>query len=145
MKDKRAVWEKESISKMTKDKIKDKLSDNNKEDKKEKKKKKAEIKEVAPEKKKRNKKFLLLYLALAAFLVYASFTIINQSIQIQEKKDEYQKLEEQKAILEIKIEDLKKIKNLKDSELRKYYENIAREDLDYIKNGERVFVNVSGE
>ena len=40
---------------------------------------------------------------------------------------------------------LKKIKNLKDDELRKYYEDIAREDLDYLKNGERVFVNVSGD
>ena len=50
-----------------------------------------------------------------------------------------------KAKIIKKIDSLKKIKNLKDDELRKYYEDIAREDLDYLKNGERVFVNVSGD
>lgn len=107
--------------------------------------KKSDIKEVTPQKKKFNKKYILLFVALAAFLVYASFTIINQSIQIREKKEESDRLDNQRQILEIKIDSLKKIKNLKDDELRKYYEDIAREDLDYLKNGERVFVNVSGD
>ncbi|MBQ5346603.1 MAG: septum formation initiator family protein [Ruminococcus sp.] len=107
--------------------------------------KKNEIKEVTPQKKKLNKKFILLYAALAAFIVYASFTIVNQSIQISEKKDELNKIDKQLQIVEIKSDYLKEIKNYKGKELSEYMENIAREDLDYIKNGERVFVNVSGD
>lgn len=107
--------------------------------------KKNEIKEVTPQKKKLNKKFILLYAALAAFIVYASFTIVNQSIQISEKKDELNRIDKQLQIVEIKSDYLKEIKNYKGKELSEYMENIAREDLDYIKNGERVFVNVSGD
>lgn len=107
--------------------------------------KKNEIKEVTPQKKKLNKKFILLYAALAAFIVYASFTIVNQSIQISEKKDELNKIDKQLQIVEIKSDYLKEIKNYKGKELSEYMENIAREDLDYIKNGERVSVNVSGD
>lgn len=104
-----------------------------------------DIKEITPRKKKINKKFLLLYAALAAFIVYASFTIINQSIQISEKKEEYNKIVKQLEIVEIKSDYLKEVKNYKGKAKKKYIENIAREDLDYIKNGERVFVNVSGD
>lgn len=107
--------------------------------------KKNDLKEVTPQKKKINKKFILLYVALAAFIVYASFTIINQSIQISDKKEELKKIDSQLEIVEIKSNYLKEIKNYKGKDLSDYMENIAREDLDYIKNGERVFINVSGD
>lgn len=89
--------------------------------------------------------FILLYIAIAAFVVYASFTIINQSIEISDKKAELDSINKQLEIVEIKSEDLKEIKNYKGKELSEYIENIAREDLDYIKNGERIFVNVAGD
>lgn len=104
-----------------------------------------DIKEVKPQKKKRNKKFILLYIAVAAFVVYASYTIINQSIEINDKKAQLKSINDQLEIVEINSEYLKEIKNYKGEELSEYMENIAREDLDYIKNGERVFVNVSGD
>lgn len=107
--------------------------------------KKSDLKEVQPQKKKRNKKFILLYVALAAFVVYAAFTIINQSIEISDKKAELSSINKQLEIVEIKSDYLKEIKNYKGKDLSEYMENIAREDLDYIKNGERVFVNVSGD
>ena len=104
-----------------------------------------EIKEISPKKKKRNKKYILLYIAGFAFLIYASFTIINQSIEINNKRDEYQKLQEQIEIVEINIDNLNEVKNKKGDELSDYIEDIARDDLDYVKNGERVFINISGD
>ncbi len=76
--------------------------------------------------------------------MYASFTIINQSIEINDKKDELKSIEDQLEIVEIQSDYLNQIKNYKGDDLSEYMENIAREDLDYIKNGERVFVNVAG-
>lgn len=108
-------------------------------------KKKNEIKEVTPRKRKRSKKFFLLYIAIAAFVVYASFTIINQSIEINDKRNKLKKIEDQLEIVEIQSDYLKEIKNYKGKDLSEYIENIAREDLDYIKNGERIFVNVAGD
>ena len=35
--------------------------------------------------------------------------------------------------------------NSSDEEFSQYVEDIAREDLDYIRQGERVFVNISGD
>lgn len=139
--------EKESSSENKKDIIKDKIQDNKSEEKKDSvsKNQKTEIKEIAPEKKKHNKKMIFLYIALAAFIIYVSFTIINQSVQISDKKDELEKINNELEIVEIKSDNLKQIKNYKGKKLRDYMENIAREDLDYIKNGERVFVNVSGD
>ena len=43
-----------------------------------------------------------------------------------------------------RTDELKDIKNYKGAERDDYIENIAREDLNYLKNGERVFINVSG-
>ena len=43
------------------------------------------IKEIKPEKK-RKKRYLLLYLAIIGFAFYAVITIINQNVQIADKK-----------------------------------------------------------
>ncbi|MCH5303975.1 MAG: septum formation initiator family protein [Ruminococcus sp.] len=77
--------------------------------------------------------------------MYASFTIINQSIEINDKRNKLKKIEDQLEIVEIQSDYLKEIKNYKGKDLSEYIENIAREDLDYIKNGERIFVNVAGD
>lgn len=103
------------------------------------------IKEVKPKKKKRSKKYLLLYVAIFGFVIYSAITIINQNIEIKKKKEELALLNEQLSIVEIDNELLEKVKNYDGDELSEYIENIAREDLDYIKNGERVFINVSGD
>lgn len=104
-----------------------------------------DIKEVESKKKKRSKKYWLLYVAGFAFLVYASFTIVNQSIEISTRREELKKINDQLKIVEIESEYLKKVKNYKGDDLSDYIENIAREDLDFVKNGERVFINVSGD
>ena len=103
------------------------------------------IKEVKPKKKRLNKKFILLYIAGFAFLVYASYTIISQSVELNSRHAELDELNHQIEITEIKNDYLDTVKNYKDDDLKEYIENIAREDLDYVKNGERVFVNISGD
>ncbi len=104
-----------------------------------------DIEEVKSPKKKRSKKYWILYIAGFAFLVYASITIVNQSIEIASRQEVLDGIKDQLKIVEIQSEHLKEVKNYKGDELSDYIENIAREDLDFVKNGERIFINESGE
>ena len=45
----------------------------------------------------------------------------------------------------IKNEDMKHALNADEEETKEYIERVAREDLDYAKPGERVFVNIAGD
>lgn len=106
---------------------------------------KPELKEIKkPEKKKINKIGLTIKLALVAFAVYAVITLLNQHIEILEKQQTLSELENNIMVQEIKIEEIQNVKNYSDEENAEYMEQIARKDLDYVKNGERVFVNVTG-
>ncbi|MBQ7504169.1 MAG: septum formation initiator family protein [Ruminococcus sp.] len=78
-------------------------------------------------------------------MVYASYTIISQSVELNSRREELDSLNHQIEIVEIQNDYLETVKNYKDDDLSEYIENIAREDLDYVKNGERVFVNISGD
>ena len=46
-----------------------------------------EIKEITPKKRKKGR-YILIYLAVIGFVFYAVITIINQNVQIAEKKSE---------------------------------------------------------
>ena len=102
------------------------------------------LKEVRPVKKKFNKYVILYSIILFVSVIYVSVVIINQHIQIGAKEQELKALQEELQITEIKSEYLNDVKNYKGDDLDKYIEDKAREELDYINNGERVFVNVSG-
>lgn len=106
---------------------------------------KPELKEIKkPEKKKISKVGIAVKLALVAFAVYAVVTLLNQHIELLEKKQILSDLENQIMVQEIKIEEIQDVMNYSDEENKEYMEQIARIDLDFVKNGERVFVNVSG-
>ncbi|HIU50727.1 MAG TPA: septum formation initiator family protein [Candidatus Limousia pullorum] len=106
---------------------------------------KPELKEIKkPEKKKINKIGLTIKLALVVFAVYAVVTLLNQHIEILEKHQTLSDLETDIMVQEIKIEEIQNVKNYSDEENAEYMEQIARTELDYVKNGERVFVNVTG-
>lgn len=106
---------------------------------------KPELKEIKkPEKKKINKIGLTIKLALVVFAVYAVVTLLNQHIEILEKQQTLSDLETDIMVQEIKIEEIQNVKNYSDEENAEYMEQIARSELDYVKNGERVFVNVTG-
>ncbi len=102
------------------------------------------IKEVKLPKVKK-KSYILLYVAIFAFAVYAVITLVNQYVEISDKKQQLAELNSQILVQEIKNEDIEKVKNYTGKELDDYIEKIAREELEYIGQGERVFVNISGE
>ena len=104
----------------------------------------ATIKEIKPEKN-RKKRYLLLYLAIIGFAFYAVITIINQNVQIADKKSQLKDLQQQINVIEIQTQYLQKVQGYKGDELSEYMEKIAKEELGYISEGERIFINVAGD
>ena len=87
----------------------------------------------------------MLSLAAVAFLIYSMVSIIGIRSQIRERRAELEELKEQIAVQEIKNEEMQKLYDSTGSDFSALAEQIARDDLDYIKEGERVFVNVQGD
>lgn len=104
----------------------------------------ADIKEIKP-KKVRRKRHFLLYIAIIGFVFYVVITIINQSVEISKKRIELQKLQQQINVVEIQTQYLEKVQHYTGEELEEYIEKIAKEDMGYIGEGERIFINVAGE
>lgn len=102
------------------------------------------VKEVEVKKTKK-KRYILLYLAIVAFAAYAVFTLVSINSQIKEKKSELSAYEKKINIVEIKNNELEKAYNATGDSYKKLIEDKAREDLDYLKDGERVFENVAGD
>ena len=91
---------------------------------------------------KRKNSFLLKIVLL--IFGYVVFTFVNQQMQINQKKVEYEQKVQEVAVQNIKNEEMSKVVNSTDKESQEYIEKIARENLDFAKEGERVFVNISG-
>lgn len=104
-----------------------------------------EIKEVKFTVKSKKRNMWLLYLVIFGFAVYSVITIVNQSIAIEAKKAELQKIQNKIVVQEIKNDDLKEVNNFTEQEKEEYIEQVARDTNGYVKSGERVFINVSGE
>lgn len=102
-------------------------------------------KEIAKPKKKHKARYILLYLAAIGFVFYAVITIINQNVKIAEKRAQLSELKQQINVVEIESNYLEKVQGYKGQELADYMEKIAKEDLGYVSNGERIFINVAGE
>ena len=96
-------------------------------------------------KRKKQRGSLLLKLAIFAFAAYIVFALVNQQVQINEKSEQLADLKEQISVQDIKNEDIKHALNAGEEETKEYIERVAREDLDYAKPGERVFVNIAGD
>lgn len=88
---------------------------------------------------------MLIALAAVAFLIYSMVSIIGIRSQIRERRAELDELQEEIKVQEIKNEDIQKLYDSTGSDFSALAEQIARDDLDYVKEGERVFVNVSGD
>ena len=78
-------------------------------------------------------------------MFYAVITIINQSVKIAEKKAELSELQQHINVVEIESNYLEKVRNFKGAEKNEYMEKIAKEELGYVSNGERIFINVAGD
>ena len=103
-----------------------------------------ELTEIKPVKK-RKMRYLLLYIAAIGFAFYAIITIINQSVRIAEKKAELSELQQQINVVEIQSKYLEKVRGYTGDELSEYMEKIAKEELGYVGEGERIFINVAGD
>lgn len=92
------------------------------------------------------KKSDIVFFAVVLFAsVWVVGFLINQQIQIKEKKLELSQMEGQIYIQEIKNEDIYDVLDSSDSENKAYIEQSARENLDYAYKDERIFINISGE
>ena len=92
-------------------------------------------------KKRKVKRSTLLRISLAAFLVYVVATLISLQVQINEQREELEDIQQQIMIKEITNENMDAALESGDEA---YIEQVAREELDYAKPGERIFINVSG-
>ena len=95
-------------------------------------------------KKSKKKKNIILKIAVLSFCVYISFVLVNQQIQISNKKEELNTLNQKITSQSVKNDEMKNIVASDTNENEAYIERIARECLDFAKQGERVFVNVIG-
>ena len=96
-------------------------------------------------KKKRSKGRIFLYLAIAAFLIYAVVFFIAQQVQISQKQNELAVLQEKLSVQTMQNDELKAAMDAGMAENKEYIERMARKNLDYAKPGERIFVNISGD
>lgn len=91
----------------------------------------------------RYKGSFLLKFAVLCFAVFILVSLIGQQLQIGEKREELQALQEQLNTQNVRNEEIQN--SLENSgDLAEYAERRARSDLDYAKPGERVFVDVGG-
>lgn len=86
----------------------------------------------------------LLRMAIFAFAVYTVVALVNQQVQISEKRQQLASVKQQIQIQEIKNEDIKHALSTGANESSDYIERVAREGLNLAKPGERVFVNIAG-
>lgn len=93
--------------------------------------------------KQKPKKSFLLRVAIFALSAYLLVALVNQQIKIKEERQELETTKQQIQIQEIKNEDLKHALSTGANNAN-YFERKAREELNYAKPGERVFINIAG-
>lgn len=94
---------------------------------------------------KRRKRSWILRIALFAFAVYIIVSIVNQQIQIGRKKQELSVVQQQLTVQNLKNEELKSVLDNDSANSNDFIERKAREEFNYVKPNEKVFVNISGE
>ena len=88
---------------------------------------------------------IVLALVAVAFMIYAMVSIIDIQSKIRERKHDLDDIKEKISIQEIKNEEMQKLYDSTGKDFSTLAEQIARDELDYVKEGERIFVNVSGD
>lgn len=88
---------------------------------------------------------ILLSAGIIVFAFYAVFTLVNQQVEISEKREQLDRLQAEIVVQEVKNDELKQVYELEDDENNAYIERVAREEFDYSKQGERVFINIAGD
>lgn len=89
--------------------------------------------------------FVLVAVVAVAFLIYSLVSIADINSRRNELRQELNALTEEIRNEDLKIEEMKKTYNQSDEELSAYIEQKARDVLDYVKEGERIFEIVAGD
>ena len=89
-------------------------------------------------------KNIFFKLAVLAFCAYVIVTLVNQQVQISQKREALDSLNQQISMQNIKNEQMKRVVESSEEENQTYIERVARESLDFAKQGERVFINIAG-
>lgn len=93
--------------------------------------------------KKKKKVGLATKIFVAIFSVYAAFTLVSLQLQISNKREEQRRLQEQLETQQTKNAELEDIVSGDQDE--EYIAKIARDSLDYIFPGEKVYVDTSSK
>lgn len=91
------------------------------------------------DKQKKGRVSIILVLALVALVGYFVISSIQLRMDIKEKEEQVSKISEQIATQDKANEELEDVLN--DENESAYMEQYAREELDYIMPGERVYAN----
>ncbi len=87
---------------------------------------------------------LLFKLSVVAIIFYFVFILLNQQLQINDKRRKLEQLTEKLQSQEVANSKLRDFESTEGETNKDYIERAARENLDLSKKGERVFINVSG-
>lgn len=102
------------------------------------------LKLLGNKKKKRPLRYIVFGLVFVIFLICSVFTIGSINKQLQDKRAQYDAIQNQISIQELKNNELDKVLNYSDEEYLDYVIKKAHTDLDYVRQGERVFINSAG-
>jgi Septum formation initiator len=94
--------------------------------------------------KKKNRKNIVLKVAVLTFVVYIVFTLVNQQVEINSKQKQVDSVKQQIALQEMKNQEMKQVLDSGEQGNNDYIERVARQDLDYANPDERVFINIAG-
>lgn len=100
------------------------------------------------EKKRRSWVYWVIYVTLVAFVLFVAVKIVEQNVKIQSAREELSELNNTISIQNIKLGEQKKVADAAEKDdfdsLKDTIEKKARE-LDYVKNGEIVYINIAGD
>ncbi len=94
--------------------------------------------------KKRPLRHFIIGGAFVIFLICSTFFISSIKKDYKEKSELYNSIQNQISVQELKNSELKQVLNYSDEEYLEYVINKAHNDLDYVRQGERVFINSAG-
>ena len=86
---------------------------------------------------------MLLRLACLIVFAYILVVFVNQEVTISQKRAQYEQLQQQITAQQTENETMKSLTTEENRE--EYIEKIARETLNYVYPGEKVYVNIAGE
>ena len=96
-------------------------------------------------KKKRYKRSLLLRISVVCLGVYILAALIDQQMQISQKREQLAQLQQEIQIQEIRNDEISSTQSSSGGMSDEYAEKIARQELGVADENERVFIIVTGE